>query len=80
MQCFFQRLSKKLGFKVTAHLLRHTFTTQALRAGGDIETIRRIAGWTDYRMIMTYAHLQADDLREKHRKFSPFGVSGRGRQ
>ncbi len=57
-------------------MMRHTFTTQALRAGADIETIRRIAGWTDYRMIMTYAHLQADDLREKHRKFSPFDRLG----
>ncbi len=73
---FFKKLTKKMGFRVGAHMLRHTFTTQALRGGADMETLRRIGGWADYKMIATYAHLQADDLREKHRKFSPLDKLG----
>jgi site-specific recombinase XerD len=73
---FFKKLSKKLGFRVGAHMLRHTFTTQALRSGADLETIRRIGGWTDFKMLSVYAHLQVDDLREKHRKFSLFDRLG----
>ena len=66
-----QRVSGCLGFKVSPHMLRYTLTTQALRAGADLETLRRIGGWRDYKMLAVYAHLVADDLKERHRAFSP---------
>ena len=56
---------------MSPHMLCHTFTTEALRAGADLETLRRIGGWRDYKMLAVYAHLMADDLKERHRAFSP---------
>ncbi|MCH8921508.1 MAG: tyrosine-type recombinase/integrase, partial [Chloroflexi bacterium] len=51
------RLSRRLGFPVSAHRFRHTFTTVLLRKGCDLETLRRLGGWADYTMLMTYTHL-----------------------
>ena len=40
-------------------------TTQALRAGADLETLRRIGGWRDDKMLAVYAHLMTDDLKDR---------------
>jgi site-specific recombinase XerD len=76
LQSMLKRLSRSLGFRVSPHMLRHTFTTQALRAGADLETLRRIGGWQDYKMLAVYAHLLVDDLKERHRAFSPLDRLG----
>jgi hypothetical protein len=28
-----------------------------------LETLRQIGGWSNYKMLMTYTHLAADDLK-----------------
>jgi site-specific recombinase XerD len=65
------RFSKKLGFKLGAHRFRHTFTTMLLRRGVDLETLRRLGGWSSYSMLMTYTHLAWDDLKRAHNGNSP---------
>lgn len=40
----FRRAQARLGFKVQAHLFRHTFATEYLCRGGEIERLRRIVG------------------------------------
>ena len=65
------RLSQRLGFPVSAHRFRHTFTTMLLRKGCDLETLRQMGGWSDYTMLMTYTHLAADDLKRAHATRSP---------
>ena len=65
------RLSQRLGFPVSAHRFRHTFTTMLLRRGCDLETLRQMGGWSDYTMLMTYTHLAADDLKRAHAPRSP---------
>jgi site-specific recombinase XerD len=42
----FQRLRQRVGFRVHAHKFRHTFATEYLRQGGEIERLRRILGHT----------------------------------
>ncbi|MHB8508387.1 MAG: recombinase family protein [Candidatus Dormibacteria bacterium] len=39
-----------------------TFATEYLRAGGEIERLRRIRGHTTYLMVMRYVHLDRGDL------------------
>jgi site-specific recombinase XerD len=65
------RLSKRVGFPVSAHKFRHTWATTMLRRGCDLETLRQIGGWRDYEMLLTYTHLADADLRQAVAKFSP---------
>lgn len=61
-------LSKKLGFRVTPYIFRHTFITDALVAGLDIQTVAKLVGHKDLRMIAkVYEHLdkRGDYLQKK---------------
>jgi integrase/recombinase XerD len=68
----FRRLRLQTGMAVRAHKLRHTFATEYLRAGGDIERLRRILGHTTYVMVMRYVHLDKGDLHRDFNQRSPF--------
>ena len=67
-----QRLHKKLGFPLHAHKFRHTFATEYLRRGGEMERLRRILGHTTYSMVMRYVHLDKGDLGRDFDQHSPF--------
>jgi integrase len=68
----FQRIKRKVGFRVHAHKFRHTFATEYLRQGGEIERLRRILGHTTYVMVMRYVHLDKGDLYQDFDLRSPF--------
>jgi site-specific recombinase XerD len=68
----FGRLHHRLGFKVYAHKFRHTFATEYLRRGGEIERLRRILGHTTYVMVMRYVHLDKGDLYRDFETCAPF--------
>ena len=68
----FQRLRHRVGFRVHAHKFRHTFATEYLRNGGEIERLRRILGHTTYVMVMRYVHLDKGDLFRDFDLRSPF--------
>ncbi len=67
-----QRLHKRLGFPLHAHKFRHTFATEYLRRGGEMERLRRILGHTTYSMVMRYVHLDKGDLGRDFDQRSPF--------
>lgn len=69
----FNRSADLLGFKVYAHLLRHTGATEYLRRGGNLAVLQIILGHADPRMTQEYIHLDKRDFID-HDKFSP--VSG----
>ncbi len=68
----FRRLRARTGMAVRAHKLRHTFATEYLRNGGDIERLRRILGHTTYVMVMRYVHLDKGDLYRDFNTRTPF--------
>jgi len=62
----FERLSKRLGFRVTAYSLRHCWITNAIINGVDLATIATLAGHTSIKMVcMVYQHL---NCRSDHLK------------
>jgi integrase/recombinase XerD len=67
-----KRIRHKVGFRVHAHRFRHTFATEYLRQGGEIERLRRILGHTTYTMVMRYVHLDKGDLYRDFDRRSPF--------
>jgi site-specific recombinase XerD len=67
-----QRIRAKVGFPLHAHRFRHTFATEYLRRGGEMERLRRILGHTTYVMVMRYVHLDKGDLGKDFDERSPF--------
>ena len=64
------RMKKKLLIKdnITPHKWRHTFATQFLSKGGDLETLRLILGHTNLKTTQKYLHLKKTDLFHNYRK------------
>jgi integrase/recombinase XerC len=61
-----RRLSKKLGFHVCAYAVRHTFATDAIIRGVDLQTIATLMGHVDLKMLSRiYQHIRkrSDFLR-----------------
>lgn len=66
--------------KLSAHVFRHTFSVDYLRAGGSTFTLQMLGGWTDLDMPRRYAAaLTSDDALKAHIKASPvqFLLDGR---
>lgn len=60
---FFRRLSKQVGFPVSAHMFRHTMATEIAKSG-QIKELQEILGHSDVRTTLTsYVHPQIEALR-----------------
>ena len=62
----FERLSKRLGFRVTAYSLRHIFATEAIVKGVDLQSLAVLMGHANLKMLsQVYAHVncRADHLK-----------------
>jgi integrase/recombinase XerD len=54
----FRQITAEAGIgRITAHTFRHSFCTNYLRKGGDIEKLRTITGHTTYAMLLDYLHM-----------------------
>ena len=60
-----------------AHILRHTFATNFLRRGGDLETLRIILRHNNIKTTQIYIHLQTEDILSIHAAASPMDHYGR---
>jgi len=70
---YFDRLSHRLGVKVTPHQLRHYFATYALSKGASIKAISAILGHADTSTTAdVYWHiLNEEEIIAQHNKYSP---------
>jgi len=74
VQQFMRRLAMKAGvdgLRLHPHLLRHTFGTQFIINGGNPFFLKEIMGHASLTTTLKYTHLQSEDLRREHSKFSP---------
>ena len=68
INCRFQRLKKKLGRRVFAYAIRHSYATEGLKMGMDSLTLAQLMGHSDTSMLTkVYAHLARNPayLREQ---------------
>lgn len=66
--CF--RIEKRLELeeKIRPHKWRHTFATNFLKRGGDLESLRLILGHTSLKTTQKYLHLDKDFLHDEYFK------------
>ena len=62
----FKKVLRKLNLpeKFHFHCLRHTFITQLIKNGVNINYVKEIAGHSDIKTTMNYIHIVTEDLRE----------------
>jgi len=51
-----------IGGKLRPHDLRHRTASHLVRAGVDLETVRRIGGWASLEMVQRYVHADEDQM------------------
>ncbi len=78
----FRKAYERCGFntpKQLTHILRHTFASHYMMAGGDLLSLQRILGHSNIQMTMRYAHLSPDYL-ESAVRLSPLAQMGESSQ
>jgi integrase/recombinase XerD len=66
------RIRTQTGLPVNAHAFRHTFATEYLKRGGEIDRLRRILGHESFAMTIKYARHAGLDLSRGIDKLAPF--------
>ena len=66
----FINLSKKMDFRITPHMLRHTHATELIRDGWDAALVQKRLGHANVQTTLdSYAHLNQDDLKRAFQKY-----------
>ena len=76
LTCIFKRLTIKLGFKVSPHIIRHTFATKQLQNGIDIESLRKLMGHTRLTTTQIYLTLNDTYVKTQYDKYNVWSSYG----
>ena len=71
-----ERAQIELPLGQMTHVLRHTFASHFMMAGGNILALQRILGHQSLTMTMRYSHLAPEHLKEA-REFNPLTLCRR---
>jgi integrase/recombinase XerD len=75
----FRYYSRKSGFPIHAHLLRHSHATELIKADWDASYVQKRLGHAQVQTtINAYVHLDDDDLSKKWRIYQQEKAHGKG--
>ena len=67
VQAIFSKISTSIGFKVTPHMLRHTFGRLCVESGVNLRVIQTLMGHSDIRTTQIYTFVSTQTTRESLR-------------
>jgi site-specific recombinase XerD len=70
VECFISRLKKKLNIdeSISPHKWRHTFATNYMIYGGDLENLRLLMGHSNLKTTQKYLHYSKNDIITRYQK------------
>lgn len=62
------------GVGLVWHSIRHSWASWARAAGVELDRVRQMGGWTDYRSVQRYSHFSVDALRADAARVKPIDL------
>lgn len=73
VQVMFQRYSRRMSIRFTAHTFRHTAATHLIKHGANVRHVQAFLGHTSLHTTQIYTHLDMRDLKKMIRRYHPRG-------
>lgn len=68
---YYGQEAKIKNVRCSCHTFRHTFAKLCVKQGAGIFELQQILGHTSMEMVRVYVNLYSDDVKDKHKDFSP---------